>query len=311
MVFAISRAAPGDPVSQSMGAGGQMDAERSADIREARMKLYGLDKPIPVQYAYWLGRVARLDFGDSIKHHRPVLDLIKERLPITITLNLLAFIIVYSISLPLGVLSAVNHKRLFDRASSVVLFMLWALPSMWVGQMMIGYLCGPTFVNWFPPAGLSSNDAGTMPFFPWLADRAWHLVLPVICLSYAGFAYLTKQVRAGMLDNLRMDYVRTARAKGLPNRVVVLRHAFRNSVIPVITIMATILPAMFGGSIIIESIFSIPGMGRLAFEAITTRDYNIVMAVATIAGVLNLIGLLMADIAYAFADPRISFEGKS
>lgn len=311
MVFAISRIAPGDPVSQSMGIGGKLDAERAADIREQRLKFYGLDKPIPEQYCLWLGHVARLDFGYSIKHRRPVTELIAEKLPITLVLNILAFMIIYTISLPLGVLSAVNHKRFFDRASSVVLFMLWALPSMWVGQMMIGYLCGPTFVDWFPPAGLSSNNAGTMPFFPWLADRLWHLVLPVICLSYAGFAYLTKQVRAGMLDNLRMDYVRTAKAKGLPNRVVVLRHAFRNSVIPVITIMATVLPAMFGGSVIIESIFSIPGMGRLAFEAITTRDYDIVMAVATIAGMLNLVGLLMGDIAYALADPRISFEGKS
>jgi len=220
----------------------------------------------------------------------------------------LAFIIIYAVSLPVGVLSAVSHKRFFDRASSVVLFMLVALPSMWVGQMMIGYLCGPTFVDWFPPAGLSSNEASTMPFFPWLADRAWHLVLPVICLSYTGFAYLSKQVRAGMLDNLRMDYVRTARAKGLPDRVVIMRHAFRNSIIPVITIMATLLPAMIGGSVIIESIFSIPGMGRLAFEAVTTRDYDVVMAVSTIAGVLNLAGLLLADIAYAIADPRICFE---
>ena len=308
MVFAISRLAPGDPVSQSMGIGGQMDAEKAAEVHEERMKFYGLDKPIPIQYCIWLGNISRFDFGYSIKHHRPVTELIKERLPITITLNLLAFIIIYSISLPLGVLSAVNHKRFFDRASSVVLFMLWALPSMWVGQMMIGYLCGPTFVQWFPPAGLSSNNAAAMPFFPWLADRAWHLVLPVACLSYAGFAYLSKQVRAGMLDNLRMDYVRTARAKGLSNRVVVFRHAFRNSVIPVITIMATVLPAMFGGSVIIESIFSIPGMGRLAFEGVTTRDYNVVMAVATIAGMLNLVGLLLGDIAYAIADPRISFE---
>ena len=308
MVFAISRAAPGDPVALAMGPGGQMDAERAADIREARMKLYGLDKPIPVQYVYWLGRVVRLDFGDSIKHHRPVFDLIKERLPITLTLNILAFIIMYVIALPVGVLSAVHHKKFFDRASSVILFMLWALPTMWVGQMMIGYLCGPTFVQWFPPAGLSSNNAEILPFFPWLADRIWHLVLPVACLSYGGFAYLSKQVRAGMLDNLRMDYVRTARAKGLANNVVVMRHAFRNSIIPVITIMATVLPAMFGGSVIIESIFSIPGMGRLAFQAVTTRDYNVVMAVATIAGMLNLVGMLLGDIAYAMADPRISFE---
>lgn len=308
MVFAISRIAPGDPVSLSMGPGGQMDAERAADVREARMKLYGLDKPVPVQYAKWFIRVVRFDFGDSLKHHRPVIDIIKERFPITLTLNLIAFFLIYLISMPMGILAAVKHKRLFDRASSVLLFMLWALPSMWVGQMMIGYLCGPTFLNWFPPAGLSSNNAEILPFFPWLLDRFWHLTLPVLCLTYGGFAYLTKQVRAGMLENLRADYVRTARSKGLSNWTVVIKHAFRNSVIPVITIMATLIPALLGGSVIIEQIFSIPGMGMLAFEAVTTRDYNVVMAVATIGGLLNLVGLLCGDIAYAMVDPRINFE---
>jgi len=307
VVFAISRAAPGDPVSLGMGPGGQLDAERAADVRRVRMALYGLDAPLHVQYGRWLWRVVRFDFGDSIKHHRPVIDLIKERLPVTLTLNLIAFAIIYAISIPLGVLSAVGHRRFLDRASTVILLMLWSLPSMWVGQMLVGCLCGPP-VNWFPPAGLSSNYADQLAFFPWLADRLWHLALPVFCLTYAGFAYLTKQVRAGMLDNLRSDYVRTARAKGLSNAVVIFRHAFRNSIIPVITIMATLLPAMFGGSVIIERIFSVPGMGLLVFEAVTTRDYNVVMAVATIAGMLNLGGLLLADIAYAAADPRISYE---
>lgn len=308
MVFAISRLAPGDPVSLSMGPGGQMDAERAADVREARMRLYGLDKPVYEQYMTWLWKVVRLDFGDSIKHHRPVFDLIKERLPITLSLNIIAFVIIYTVSLPLGILAAVRHKRFFDRASSVILFMLWSLPSMWVGQMLIGYFCGPAFKNWFPPAGLSSNNADQLTFFPWFGDRLWHLAMPVLCLTYTGFAYLTKQVRAGMLDNLRADYVRTARAKGLSNAVVIFRHAFRNSIIPVITIMATLLPAMLAGSVIIERIFSVPGMGLLAFEAVTTRDYNVVMAVATVGGVLNLVGLLLGDIAYAIADPRISFE---
>lgn len=308
MVFAISRLAPGNPVSLSMGPGGQMDAERAADVRKARMALYGLDKPVYVQYAIWLKRVVRLDFGNSIKYHRPVIDLIKERLPITLALNIISIFIIYIISIPLGILTAVKHRKFLDKVSSIVLFMLWSLPSMWVGQMMIGYLCGPTFENWFPPAGISSNYADTLPFFPWLADRLWHLVLPVICLSYGGFAYISRQVRAGMLENLRADYIQTARAKGLSSAAVIFRHAFRNSIIPVITIMATLLPAMIGGSVIIETIFSIPGMGRLAFEAITTRDYNVVMAVATIAGFLNLAGLLLADISYAIADPRISFE---
>ena len=308
MVFAISRLAPGDPVSLSMGPNGQMDAQRAADVRKVRMALYGLDKPIPVQYAIWLKRVVKLDFGDSIKHHRPVIDLIRERLPVTITLNLISIVIIYLISIPLGIFTAVKQGKFSDKVSSIILFMLWSLPSMWVGQMLIGYLCGPTFKNWFPPAGLSSNYADALPFFAWLGDRLWHLVLPVLCLSYSGFAYLTKQVRAGMLDNLRSDYIRTARAKGLDNWTVTFKHAFRNSIIPIITIMATLLPAMIGGSVIIESIFSIPGMGRLAFEAITTRDYNVVMAVATTAGFLDLVGLLLADIAYAIADPRISFE---
>jgi peptide/nickel transport system permease protein len=308
MVFAISRLAPGDVVSLSMGPGGQMDAQRAADVRKARMALYGLDKPVHVQYAIWLGRVVRFDFGDSIKHHRPVIDIIKERLPITLTLNFIAFVLTYLLSIPMGILAAVKHKKFFDRFSSVVLFMLWSLPAMWVGQMMIGYFCGPTFKNWFPPAGLSSNNADQMLFFPWLGDRLWHLFLPVLCLTYGEFAYLTKQVRAGMLDNLRADYVRTARAKGLSNYAVISGHVFRNSMIPVITIMATLLPAMLGGSVIIESIFSIPGMGLLAFEAVTTRDYNVVMAVATIGGLLNLVGLLLGDIAYAITDPRISFE---
>jgi peptide/nickel transport system permease protein len=307
VVFAISRMAPGNPVTLSMGPGGMMDAQRAADVREARMKLYGLDKPVYVQYAIWLGRVACLNFGNSIKHHRPVIDLIKERLPITLILNFISFVLIYAISIPMGILSAVGRKKFLDRASSVILLMLWSLPSMWVGQMLIGYLCGPP-LNWFPPAGLSSHNAEQFPFFPWLVDRLWHLVLPVLCLTYAGFAYLTKLVRAGMLDNLRADYVRTARAKGLSNWAVIFRHAFRNSVIPVITIMATLLPAMFGGSVIIERIFSVSGMGLLAFEAVTTRDYNVVMGVATIAGFLNLVGLLLADIAYAMVDPRISFE---
>jgi len=306
MVFAISRIAPGNPLTIAMGPGGQMDAKRAAQVIEARKKLYGLDKPVHEQYLIWLKRVATLDFGDSIKHHRPVLELLKERVPITLMLNVVSFVIIYTVSIPMGVLAAVRHRRLFDRASSVVLFMLWSLPVMLVGQMMIGYLSGP--VGWFPPSGLSSNYAEDMPFFGWLLDRLWHLVMPVLCLSYTGFAYLTKQVRAGMLDSLRSDYVRTARAKGLSNLSVIFRHALRNSIIPIITLMATLLPAMLAGSVIIERIFSIPGMGMLFFEAVTTRDYNVVMAIATVGGFLNLLGLLLADIAYAVVDPRISFE---
>lgn len=308
LVFSISRLAPGDPISMQMGPDNSIESGQNQAAREAQLKLYGLDKPVPVQYVIWLGNISKLNFGDSFKHHRPVIELIKERLPITLTLNLIAFTIIYIIALPLGTISAIKHNKLTDRTVSVVLFVLWSLPVMWVGQMLIGYLCNPDFLNWFPSAGISSNNSDKMPFFQWLSDRMWHLVLPVLCITFGGFTYLTKIVRASMLDNLRMDYVRTARAKGLPEITVIMRHAFRNSVIPVITIMATLLPAMIGGSVIIEKLFSIPGMGLLAFEAITTRDYNVVMAVATISGVLNLAGMLLADICYAVADPRISYD---
>ena len=180
VVFAISRIAPGDPVSLAMGPGGMMDAQRAADVRATRMRLYGLDKPVHVQYAIWLGRVARLDFGDSIKHHRAVIDLIKERLPITLTLNLISFVLIYAVSIPMGILSAVGRKKFLDQASSVMLLMLWSLPSMWVGQMLIGYLCGPPLTG-FRPRGLSSNDAGTFPFF-----RGWQTACGIwFCLFFA------------------------------------------------------------------------------------------------------------------------------
>ncbi len=308
VVFTISRVAPGDPVSSSIGPAGQIETTKTIDVRRTRMELYDLDAPIPVQYINWLSRVVHLDFGQSIKHHRPVIELIKERLPITILLNLMAFVIIYAVSLPVGVLSAVKHGSFLDKASSVIFLILWSLPVMWVGQLLIGYFAGPAFKSWFPPSGLSSIDVEQLPFLPWLVDRLWHLVLPVLCLSYTGFAYLTRQVRSALLENLYADYVRTVRAKGLSETAIIVRHVFRNSVIPLITIMSTLLPAMFGGSVIVEKIFSIPGMGLLAFEAVIMRDYNVIMAIATIAGALNVMAHLLTDIAYAIADPRIVFE---
>ena len=280
-----------------------MDAERAADVRETRMRLYGLDKPVHVQYGRWLWRVVRFDFGDSIKHNRPVLELIKQRLPVTLMLNLLSFALVYMVALPVGAFSAVKQGGFFDRAGSLLLLVLWSVPIMWAGQMMIMYL------PWFPAGGLSGNNAETLAFFPWLWDRLRHLILPVVCLAYPSFAYLSKQVRSSVLENFHHDYVRTARAKGLAETDVLVRHVFRNSLIPVVTITARLLTVMVGGSVIVERIFSIPGMGLLAFEAVTTRDYNVVMAVATMAGLLNMAGMLLADVAYAALDPRVSFEG--
>ena len=183
------------------------------------------------------------------------------------------------------------------------------MPTVLAATLLIGYAArGGTGVQWFPNNGLSSVGAEAWPFFHWLGDRVWHLILPVSCIVYGGCAYLAKQMRAAMLDNLTMDYVRTARAKGVPSRDVLFRHVFRNSLLPIITIFATILPVLIAGSIIIEKIFNIEGMGLMAFRAVQNRDYDVVQALAVIAGILNLTGLLIADIAYAIADPRISYR---
>ncbi|MBN1845917.1 MAG: ABC transporter permease [Sedimentisphaerales bacterium] len=309
LVFAVSRIAPGSPAESSRSLDGAWEADRAAEVLRARRELYGLDGSLPRQYVRWLGRVVRLDFGDSIRLQRPVRQVLAERLPVTILLNALAFVVIYAVSLPLGVWQAGHCGRWSERLSSLGLILLWSLPTIWVGQLLIGFFCGPTHWQWFPPAGLSSVQAEGWPFFTWLADRLWHLVLPVACLSYTGLAYLTQQVRGGTLETLGRDYIRTAWAKGLSRRQVMYRHALRNGLLPLITLTAGLLAALISGSVIIESIFSIPGMGRLAFEAVTARDYNVIMAVATLAGLLNLAGLLLADIAYALADPRVRFSG--
>ncbi|MEE9212780.1 MAG: ABC transporter permease, partial [Phycisphaeraceae bacterium] len=186
---------------------------------------------------------------------------------------------------------------------------LWSIPVVLSATLLIGYTAaGGQGVEWFPNNGLSSVDSEAWPFFRWLADRLWHLVLPVGCIVYSGIAYLSKQMRAAMLDNITMDYVRTAKAKGVRYTDVMLHHVFRNSLLPLITILATIGPFLIAGSVIIEVIFNIEGMGLFFFRAVQNRDYDVVQALALVAGILNLTGLLLADIAYAIADPRIAHK---
>ncbi len=311
VVFFISRIAPGDPVSWNLQSGGLAAGKQAAEVEEAQKHAYGLDRPLVVQYVSRLWNLLRFDFGYSISYNRPVTGLLKERLPVTLFLNFTAFIIIYMFSIPVGACSAVSHGRFFDRFSSIVLMVLWSVPIILVSQMMLGYLCGAGYFSFFPPGGLSSDGAEELPFFSWFLDRLWHLVLPVICLSYTGFAYVTKQVRAGILESLYAPYVKAARAKGLSEKVVFWRHVFRNSLISVITVTATLVPAMLGGSVIVETIFGIPGMGLLAYESAVSRDYNVVMSVAIVSGVVNVCAILLADLAYSVADPRVGFGQKS
>ncbi len=253
--------------------------------------------------------VFEVTLGRSITSHTTVVQEMKTRLWVTLKINILAFIIIYIVAIPTGMLMAMKRGKLFDTGSNVSLLALWSVPSVLSATLFIGYLAvGGNGFEIFPSNGLTSNNYDELTFLGKFKDQLWHLVLPVTCSVYAGFAYLSKQMRASMLENFTMDYVRTAKAKGVSQKNIVFVHVLRNSMIPLITIVATILPAMITGSVIIEKIFNIEGMGLFTFSAVQNRDFDVVQSMALIAGVLNLTGLLLADICYAIVDPRIAYK---
>ncbi len=310
VTFAVVHLAPGDPAelkAQSAREAIASDQATQQIVAETRA-LYGLDKPLVVQFGLWMKRVVTLDFGTSFRDHRPVIDKIGDALPITLTLNVLTILIVYLVSIPLGVYTALKPRGVADRAATVGLLVLYSLPSFWVAMMLIvAFGGGGDWFNWFPITGFVSDHADLLPWYGWVANVAWHLVLPVACLTYGGFAFLSRFARTAMLEVIRQDYVRTARAKGLSEWCVVTKHALRNALIPMLTLMGTLLPALLGGSVIVEQIFAIPGMGRLGFESVLARDYPVIMAIATISAVLTLLSILITDILYAVVDPRVTF----
>lgn len=311
ITFFIIQLAPGNPVERKLQLEEGIKSQAiTKEIVEETKRLYGLDKPIYVRYWIWLKQIATLNFGRSYKDHRPVIDKIAERIPITLTLNIISIILIYLIAIPIGVYSAVRHGTVGERTSTFVLFILYSIPSFWMAMILIFFLGGGEYWNVFPVYGILSPGAESYPFYEKAANFLWHIVLPVFCLTYGSLAYLSRFQKGSLLEVLREDYVRTAAAKGLPKSKVILKHALRNALIPIITILAGILPAMIGGSVIIETIFSIPGIGQLGFESVLARDYPMIMAIATISAFLTLIGILISDLVYVLIDPRISFEGR-
>ena len=440
VVFVVMAASPGGISAQSLVEGQNLDPEAKKEIEAYYNRLYGLDDPPYLQYLRWLNNASPIgfvlddngdvehfsftkgsDLGRSFRYGRPVLDLLGERVPITILLNVLSIPIVYLLALLVGVRAATQRGQPFDISSGMIMLALWSIPTMLAGVLMIGFFSNEQYWRWFPTGGLSNRQALDQAFLPhwdslldvgllfvlilvflavfvflarlhkarlraivfaitgallgvamvadlsaasqvstlwlgmplvfafcfyWFAysdyqlmrilgfglvgmlvgfilamplmqgdwvrgfllDRIWHLILPVICLSYGGFAGLAKLTRTAVLENLLADYARTARAKGLPENVVLWRHVFRNSLLPLITVAASLLPSLLAGSVIVESIFSIEGMGKLAVEAVQTRDRELVLSITLIGGVLTLVGYLIADLFYAIADPRVSYE---
>ena len=439
VVFAVMAASPGGISAQHLVEGQNLEPQAKKALEDYYNRLYGLDQPAPLQYLRWLNSISpagftfdedhRLagfsffkgsDFGTSFRFGRPVLDIIAERVPITLLLNLLSLPLIYAAAIAIGVRAARERGGTFDIASGGIMLGLWSVPTMLAGILLIGFLASDQYWHWFPTAGLNRREALDMTFLPhwhhpraglallggmlaagavlaaagrwlprrarvaaagalgaglgfamagalpdgggaavhavlmltigsalgafaglagkgvrtagfamlgillgawlsrgwgggewtsgFLADRLWHLVLPVVCLSYGGFAFLAKLVRTSMLENLLSDFARTARAKGVSERDVLWRHVFRNGLLPLITVSAGILPALLGGSVIVETIFSIDGMGKLAVEAVKGRDRELVLSLTLISGFLTLIGYLVADLCYAVADPRVSYE---
>ena len=329
ITFSLVQLVPGDPAEvRFQNEEAPPSGDVSAGIQRFR-EAYLLDQAIWRQYLHyvgpfdlstkghpWFGGSGETPYGGlfffdlGVELQRPhveIRDELGKRLSVTVPLALGALFFAYLLALPLGVLSVIRQGTLFDLGAGVFVYLLYSIPAFWAG-LMLQLAFGGGGLDWLPIIGLHDSEAGD--FTPWqrLLDTARHFVLPLVTLSYATFAYLSRQMRSGLLDVIREDYIRTARAKGLTERVVVCKHALRGSLGPVLTLFSSILPALIGGSVIVESIFDLPGIGSYAFQGLAERDYFVVMATASLSALVTMVCILLSDVAYAWADPRVRYE---
>jgi peptide/nickel transport system permease protein len=298
--FTVMHLAPGSPTDLQT----QMNPRVSAEAKERLRTMYELDKPLHQQYWSWVKKLAVLDLGKSFSSdHRPVADKILERLPITILLNILSMLLILLIAIPIGILSAVHQDSPFDKITSVFVFVGFAIPTFWLALLLMIFF--GVNLSWLPISGLRSLNYEYLPTGAAFWDLIKHLILPVLLSAFGGLAGLSRYMRSNMLEVIRQDYIMTARAKGLSERVVIYKHALRNALLPVITILGLSIPGLIGGSVIFETIFAIPGMGQLFYMSVMARDYPVVMGILFIGAALTLLGNLIADVSYAVADPRI------
>ncbi|MGZ6221053.1 MAG: ABC transporter permease [Syntrophales bacterium] len=298
--FIVMHLAPGSPTDMET----QMNPRASADYRERLNAMYDLDKPLYHQYLSWVGKIAVLDLGKSFSpDRRPVARKIIERLPVTILINVLSMFLIFVIAIPIGVLSAVYKDSFFDKITGVFVFIGFAIPTFWLALLLM--IVFGIDLGWLPISGIRSLNYDYLPPGMVFLDVVQHLILPVTLSAFGGLAGLSRYMRSNMLEVIRQDYIMTARAKGLSERKVIYKHALRNALLPVITILGLSVPGLIGGSVIFESIFAIPGMGQLFYMSVMARDYPVVMGILLIGAVLTLLGNLIADVSYALADPRI------
>jgi peptide/nickel transport system permease protein len=310
--FFIMHLAPGDITSNEAA----FNPKASEESRQKLREMYNLDKPIIVQYGLWLKRMVTLDFGQSFaSHQKPVFwqttdaegnvteGLIQQALPITLMINLLGLAITLSLAIPLGIIAARKYQGWQDRSITLFNFIGFSIPGFWLSLLLMYWL--GVVNNWFPISGMHSLNYESLDTWDKIKDTFSHLFLPVVIPSITGLAGITLFVKNGMLDVLQQDYITTARAKGLGEHKVVYTHALRNALLPLITIIGLSIPGLIGGSVIAETIFAIPGMGKLFYDAVLMRDFPVVMGILTIGSALTLVGNLLADVAYAWADPRV------
>jgi len=307
VIFFVVQLAPGDPARLLLAPG--VD---EAVIAQTRAN-FGLDDPLPVRYAKWLGSMVRGDFGYSFSHGRPVIAVIGDMLPNTLLLSGLALAVSFLIGIAIGVVQAVRPYSMPDSVLSVVALFFYSMPSFWLALMLIllfSYLARNVWELpiWFPASGTRSADFDLLSRGEKVVDRVRHMVLPVTALSLVLAAGVARYTRGSLLEVVGQDYVRTARAKGLPERTVILKHALRNALIPVVTLLGLYLPVLFSGTVFIETVFAWPGMGKTIVDAIGTRDYPLVMACSLIFAGMVVVGNLLADLLYAVVDPRIRYE---
>ncbi len=304
--FGMMHLAPGEPSV----VGQEFNPKVSAQDIERLRAYYGLDKPLYEQYWAWLKRLAALDFGQSFSADgRAVIDKIAERIPVTLWINVLAMLLIIAIAIPIGVASAVRRDSWFDKGMTLFVFVGFAIPSFWLGLLlMIGLGVN---LNWLPISGLHDYSWRQMNFWQQQADMLQHLILPVFVSAIGGLAGMSRFMRTGMLEVIRADYITTARAMGVPEGTIRYRLALKNAMLPIITLLGLSIPGLIGGSVIVEQLFSLPGMGLLFYESVLSRDYPLVMGITVIGAVLTLLGNLIADLAYAWADPRIRHGIKS
>lgn len=323
VTFVIINLAPGSPIEQKIqqmkfggmgkessnsGHGTDKSSGVSEEVIEALKKQYGFDKPLYMRYLVWLKNISRLDFGESFTYEEPVLGVITSKFPVSLQFGIVSLFMSYIVCIILGVMKAVKAGSAFDNISSFFLIALYSVPGFMLAILLIVYFAGGSFYSWFPIGELYSDNYYDLSLWGKIVDRVHHFILPLICYMIGSFTVLTMLMKNSLLDEIKKDYIRTARAKGVSEKTIYLKHALRNALIPIVTGIGGFLAVFFAGSLLLESIFQLDGIGLLSFKSILQRDYNVIMGILFIQSVMLLVGNLISDIVYIFVDPRISFE---